>query len=192
MLPGFGVSPPQGRTHPEGLEVAGLQQLPQIQDLPDGSFLLLKPGGVKGNMERGSPPLLPKTSPPQAPKSGSPSQQVDDNGSYKAKLPRVAPPGRGRVGRSGAGGGPQNPSRPPQCGVDTWAWSIMHLQSVKSVCGRLVRALSRIWAVTVVWKNAGLNWYLRGETGDGGGDRGDTGGGGTEKGELGDGGDKEK
>ena len=40
----------------------------------------------------------------------------------------------------------------------------MHLHSVKSVWGRLVRAFSRIWAVTVVWKKAGLNWYLRRET----------------------------
>lgn len=42
----------------------------------------------------------------------------------------------------------------------------MHLQSVKSVWGRLVRAFSRIWAVTVVWKKAGLNWYLRRGTRD--------------------------
>lgn len=44
---------------------------------------------------------------------------------------------------------------------DTWVWSIMHLQRVKSVCGRLVRALSRICDVTWVWKYAGLNWYLQ-------------------------------
>jgi hypothetical protein len=33
---------------------------------------------------------------------------------------------------------------------DTCAWSIIHLHRVKSVWGRLVRAFSRIWAVTVV------------------------------------------
>lgn len=53
------------------------------------------------------------------------------------------------------GGSPRN--SPPE---DTWAWSIMHLQRVKSVWGRLVSALSRICAVTPVWKKAGLNWYL--------------------------------
>lgn len=47
------------------------------------------------------------------------------------------------------------------CCKDTCAWSIIHLHRVKSVWGRLVRAFSRIWAVTVVWKKAGLNWYLR-------------------------------
>lgn len=38
----------------------------------------------------------------------------------------------------------------PRNWKDTCAWSIMHLHSVKSVWGRLVRAFSRIWAVTVV------------------------------------------
>lgn len=31
---------------------------------------------------------------------------------------------------------------------DTCVWSIIHLQRVKSVCGRLVRAFSRICEVT--------------------------------------------
>ena len=44
---------------------------------------------------------------------------------------------------------------------DTWVWSIIHLHRVKSVWGRLVRAFSRIWDVTLVWKYAGLNWYLQ-------------------------------
>ena len=52
------------------------------------------------------------------------------------------------------------------CCNDTCAWSIIHLHRVKSVWGRLVRAFSRIWAVTVVWKKAGLNWYLRRTTRD--------------------------
>lgn len=71
----------------------------------------------------------------------------------------------GEVQRPEAGGGGFRTSPPQLWGGDTWAWSIMHLQRVKSVCGRLVRAFSRIWAVTVVWKKAGLNWYLLGEGG---------------------------
>lgn len=41
-----------------------------------------------------------------------------------------------------------------------WAWPIIHLHRMKSVWGMLV------WAVTVVWKKAGLNWYLRRTTRD--------------------------
>lgn len=41
-------------THPEALEVARLQQVPQVEDLSDGAFLLLR------HSSQGNPPLTPK------------------------------------------------------------------------------------------------------------------------------------
>ena len=39
-----------------------------------------------------------------------------------------------------------------------------HLHSMKSVCGRLVRAFRRTCAATSILKCIGFNWYLKGNT----------------------------